>query len=206
MSKAVKTDAMSNDPRKKTRHATEEDHAKYMDEEEERRAEMDFLREVKSLSKAQIIGLLKEAREEAAQFSQWLLAGKWTHDQVKKKLHHIEEKRAAKIKLQTESRNKIALQKVSESSESKALGVSDYYKLLREAIVEFDRLVLEKKQPKGTQSKAIQAIVVKMLCDSRSSIHSFSVDEWERLVKKNVDSRRIGVARTQLKRLSNKAT
>jgi hypothetical protein len=158
-----------------------------------------WLGELKKLNKKHLIELLAEARDREDHLWSVLLRRNGQVGNAKQEIARLQRERERRLAHQKKGRQARALKDIAEKDEAKALGVDDYYGLLREAIV------LLKKNPKLQENKptkvgAIRAIIVTLLCEPSRSRHTKDQTEWVRIVRTSVLSGHVGTAENQLAR------
>jgi hypothetical protein len=174
-------------------------------ENDQRQEEEAFVKQVKNLNKSELIQLIRDARAEAEQFSGWLLTQNWGIIEVRAEYERLRQEKHHRATNQKKGRQEQAKKAVAVRSEAQALGVDDFYQLLREAITQFDQRPTDQPK-KQTKIKVIREIIVDLLLQQDYSRHDYDRDKWTVVVKRNVESNHIGVATNQLKNLTNKAT
>lgn len=177
---------------------TEEEHYEMVSEEGFRLEQEGYLNYFNQFDKSQLVQLLIEAKEREDRFSGWLLLKEWSMADVKSEFDRLRHEKRLRTTNLKKGRQAQAKAKVAESPEAQALGVDDYYGLIRKAITQFDqeRTHEEKKQ---TNTKHIRAVIVDLLCEPNYSRHTHNKDTWIKIVERNVSSRQISTARKQLK-------
>jgi hypothetical protein len=186
-------------------HATREDFEFEQAEiawlEEQRKSGENFAKEMKNLTKSELIELLKEARDEAEQFSSWLLSQNWGINEVRNEFERIKNQKKIIQENQKAGRQKQALEKMAQKPEAQSLGVDDFYGLIREAITIFNQTPLDQRIEK-TEIANIRKIIVDLLCQPIYSQHSYQRDKWIDLVKRNVTSQHIDRAKKKFKNIN----
>jgi hypothetical protein len=159
------------------------------------------------LSKEELIQLVIEVQEREESFANWLMSGAGgliafdgQLDSVKETFVRLKRSENLRVAEQKKGRQKQALEDAAKKEESKALGVDDFYGLLREAI-ELLKKNPELKENKSTEIGAIREIIVGLLCEPNRSRHSNNRTVWVGIVKKNVDPSHIDTAKKQLERI-----
>ncbi len=118
---------------------------------------------------------------------------------IKDELDRLRRERSLKVENRRAGRQKQAVLKAANKAEAKALGVQDFYGLLREAIT-----VLEKnpntRKGHPTEANTIREIIVDLLCEPDRSCHTYDRGEWVKVVARNVTSNHIGKAKKPLKK------
>jgi hypothetical protein len=185
---------------------TEEEHYEMVSEEGFRREQESYFQHFNQFSKEELIHILIDFQETEQQLYAWLMSEKGGLkayggglSAIKYEFDRLKRKRDLNVKKRQEGRQKQALDDVAETDKAIALGVKDFYGLLREAIT------LLEKNPKiqkdhSTEAKAIRAIIVDLLCEPNRSCHSHDRGEWVGVVARNVKSNHIGKAKDSLKK------
>lgn len=181
---------------------SEDDYIKHVWEtddaiENEQRA--NWFAEIKQLNKKQLIELLSEAREREDNLWGELIRRNGHIANFKSKIKVLKIERDNKLKNQKKGRNAQAIQKVAETSHGQALGVNDFYGLIRMAIVQL-QTDPKLKENHLVGAKAIREIIVDMLVKSDLSRHTYDRSQWIKIVERNIKSSHIGTAKTQLKK------
>jgi hypothetical protein len=166
----------------------------------------DFLSEVKHLTKSELVQLVQKARNEAEQFSGWLILNEWSNSEINEKFNKVRQKENDRIKKLILGRQDQAIKKVARSAKAEALGVTDFYELIRDALKIYDSWDDATKDQYSTETSGIQKIVIDLLSQPNRSIHTYNKDEWAKIVSKQIKSMQVGIAKTQLKRALKEAT
>lgn len=188
---------------------SEDDYNDMAWEIDDRREHEELLHHLQQHSKAELIQLVVEAQDRERAFVNWLMSNggnliafdtvldtfKTTYDELSQERHrrHQNQKKGR----QTQAGNHAAKQDYSV-----ALGVDDYYGLLREAIVIF-RKNPQLKENHATEAKAIRTIIVNLLLEPNRSRHTRDQSAWEKIVNKNVKSGHFDTAKRQLERANS---
>jgi hypothetical protein len=185
-------------PKPKDAPLTEEEYDEMASEEGFRHEQERHLNYFNQFDKPQLIQLLMEAQDWEDRFSGWLLLKEWSMAEVKLQFDRLRREKSLRTTNLKKGRQAQVRAKVAASTEAQALGVDDYYGLLRKAITQFDQeQTTEEKKQKNT--KYIREIIVDQLCEKNYSRHTHDKDKWTEIVRKNVSSKQIDTARTQLK-------
>ena len=166
----------------------------------------DFLSDVKHLTKSELVRLVQKARNEAEQFSGWLILNAWSNSEINEKFNQLRQKENDRIKKLILGRQDQAIKKVARSAKAEALGVTDFYELIRDALKIYDSWDDATKDQYSTETSGIQKIVIDLLSQPNRSIHTYNKDEWAKIISKQIKSVQVGIAKTQLKRALKEAT
>jgi|GEM_PF-5301909 len=83
----------------------------------------DFLSEVKHLTKSELVQLVQKARNEAEQFSGWLILNEWSNSEINEKFNQVRQKENDRIKKLILGRQDQAIKKVARSAKAEALSL-----------------------------------------------------------------------------------
>lgn len=184
---------------------SEEEHAELAWQENFRREQEERHSYLQQLSKAELIQLVLDVQDREEEFTMWLLSNGQdliaydpALETFKETFDRLRELEYRRTKNQKKGR-RAQSDKDAAKEEAEALGVDDYYGLVREAIV------LLKNNPRLQESKttkvgAIRAIIVTLLCEPTRSRHTRDHTEWVRIVRGVVTSDHVGTAEKQLAR------
>ena len=175
-------------------------------EEDQRKEEEEFVKEVKNLTKSELIQLIRDARYEAEQFSGWLLQKNWSNSEIEKKLDLIKLKEKERIKKLTKGRQDQAIKKTAQTPQAKALGIDDFYKLIQEAITIYNNQDDAIKTQYPTEISGIRKIIVDLLCQPNRSCHLYGNEKWTKIVLIEIKSNHINTAKNQLNKHQTEAT
>ncbi len=186
---------------------TEEEYYEMVSEESFRREQEGYFQHFNQFSKEELIHMLIDFQETEQQLYAWLMSEKKGGlvayggglTAIKDELDRLRRERNLKIKNRRAGRQKQAVLKAANTVNAKALGVDDFYGLLREAITVLERNPnIRKDHP--TEAKAIRAIIVDLLCEPNRSRHTYDRKEWVGVVARNITSSHIGNAKNPLKK------
>lgn len=169
-----------------------DEHVAQLDHERELEEQFrDLEDKLKHLDRVELIWLIMEERERTTNFSSGLIPRYLNNDEVKKRIITTIEGQANRIK----GRKKQASQKKSEQ-----LGVSNFYKLMKEVVeIMDDSENLEYEKIRVETDRAI-AIAADLLSKSGRSTLNKTVFEWRRFLKKKIESNDIKTARLKLQK------
>jgi len=198
--------------KRKTKRSEESDPPLSAEEQAEMAWGEDYRREqearyshLQQLSKDELIQLVIDVQAREEDFATWLLSnskGLIAYDPAlqtfKEAFDRLRELEYRRTKNQKKGRRAQA-DKAAAKEEMKALGVDDYYGLLREAIMLLnENPKLQENRP--TKVAAIRAIIVTLLCEPSRSRHTYDQTEWVRIIRTIVTPGHVGTAENQLKR------
>ncbi len=179
---------------------TEEEHDEMVSEESFRLEQEGCLKYLNQFDKAQLIQILMEAQEREDRFSGWLLLNDWSMVDVKQEFGRLRSERHEKLKKQIEGRREQS-RRESARAEAEALGVEDYYGLIREAIIQIDRKGKDEEE-KRPKTKRVRAVIVDLLCQSNRSQHNHDRAKWIYTVRATVTPKHVATAKKQIQRES----
>jgi hypothetical protein len=179
---------------------TEEEYDEMASEEGFRIDQERYLNYFNQFDKPQLIQLLMEAQDREDRFSGWLLLKEWSMADVKDEFGRLRSERHERLKKQIRGRREQS-RRESALAEAKALGVEDYYGLIREAIIQIDR---EGKDEEGKRpkTKRLRAAIVDLLCQSNRSKHNHDRAIWIYIVRATVTPKHVDTAKKQIQRES----
>lgn len=185
---------------------SEEEHAELAWQENFRREQEERRSYLQQLSKAELIQLVLDVQDREHKFATWLLSnggGLIAYDPalktVKTAFDRLREQEYRRLKNQKKGRQAQVNQEAAKKEVAKALGIDDYYGLMREAIVFLNNNpTLQENKP--TKVGAIRAIIVNLLCEPGRSRHTRDQTEWVGIVRKTVKPDHVSTAEKQLAR------
>jgi len=159
-----------------------------------------FMLEVQDYSRAELIQALREARNQADEFAGWLLKKNRSQSEIadeiyKRKLNekNSKEKRAV-------GRSAQSKRDMRDKVESINLGVDNVYELIQKAITIYDQWDEATKKQYSVETIRIRKIIVDLLCQPNVSIHTYTQEQWAKIVRANILSSHIGTAKKSLKK------
>ena len=159
-----------------------------------------FMLEVQYYSRAKLVQALREARNQADEFALWLLRKNRSQSEIadeiyKRKLNekNSKEKRA-------KGRSAQSKKDMRDKVESKNLGVDNVYELIQKAITIYDQWDEATKKQYSVETIRIRKIIVDLLCQPNVSIHTYTQEQWAKIVRANILSSHIGTAKKSLKK------
>ncbi len=191
---------------------TEDEYYEMVSEENSRLELEGYYNHFDQFTKKELILMLIEFQDTEQKLYAWLMSNKEGFKAygggiraIKDEFDRLRRDRNLTVKNRKIARQKQAIEKMSQKSEAQALGVDDFYGLLREAVAIFDKTPNDQITEK-TNTANIRKIIVDLLCRQKYSRHSYQRDKWIDTVKRNITSKHINNARDQLKKINPKAT
>jgi len=191
---------------------TEDEYYEMVSEENSRLEHENYIKHFNQFSKDELIQMLMEFQETEQKFSDWMRAKSQSLTAygggltaINDEFENLIRDRKSRLKKQKTARQEQATKDVAKKPEAQALGVNDFYGLIREAINKFNQIPIDQR-PKQTNIGSIREIIVDLLCQPNYSRHIHERDQWIIIVKRNVTPKHIDRANQKLKRKKPKAT